>query len=347
MPASCAACAGQSFQSPCVWTDGECYPVGREMCLGTEGTTWCGESTETTTTVPPTTRSTTAMTTTTTTVLEGHFKPVSDGEGRACRGATSSDNSASHYILEAGVASIDECKDRCMATCGCQGIEYNAGSGRCEVWTRPGGILASVAVNGYVCLSYDGSATCTTSTTTTMAGSFEAVDGGEGRACRGATASDNSAAYYSTEADVVSLGDCKARCMASAACKGIEYNPTSRRCEVWTRSIDASSAVPGYSCYTFIASGACRVRFASSGATSEDCKRTCDILKQGTWPCSSDGPCDCSSGAMLIARARRTQLRGRLGRLDVGVGFIQQNSSMTPVHLLHEDAASAWESCAP
>eukprot|EP00931_Biecheleriopsis_adriatica_P020962 TRINITY_DN13855_c0_g2_i3.p1 TRINITY_DN13855_c0_g2~~TRINITY_DN13855_c0_g2_i3.p1 ORF type:complete len:190 (+),score=23.88 TRINITY_DN13855_c0_g2_i3:38-571(+) len=161
-----------------------------------------------------------------------------------------------------------------------------------------------------------------------MAGSFQAVDGGEGRACRGSSASDNLASYYRLQSGVSSLEDCKGRCMASTACKGIEFNPRIKRCEVWTRPIESSIAVSGFSCYTFQASRAgCHVRFPDSLATVEDCSRVCDILSPGLWPCSSDGPCNCSPGPMLMTRSRKQQLRGRGQSLDLGLGLIQRNSS--------------------
>eukprot|EP00931_Biecheleriopsis_adriatica_P053216 TRINITY_DN3111_c0_g1_i1.p1 TRINITY_DN3111_c0_g1~~TRINITY_DN3111_c0_g1_i1.p1 ORF type:complete len:1315 (-),score=165.95 TRINITY_DN3111_c0_g1_i1:391-4314(-) len=79
------------------------------------------------------------------------FVPVDGGIGRACRGSSSSDNLAEYYTLSS-VWSLDECKDLCAQTSGCKGIEFK--EGRCEVWTRPAGIEASVAVSGYTCLRY-------------------------------------------------------------------------------------------------------------------------------------------------------------------------------------------------
>jgi len=49
------------------------------------------------------------------------------------------------------------------------------------------------------------------------------------------------------------------------------------------------------------------------------------MLPVGIWPCSSDGPCDCPSAAMLLTKTRRTQLRGHVSKhLMAGVGFIQE-----------------------
>jgi len=49
---------------------------------------------------------------------------------------------------------------------------------------------------------------------------------------------------------------------------------------------------------TMPASGACRVVSVGGntfGATPEKCEKTCSYLTGGQWPCSSDGPCDCST----------------------------------------------------
>ena len=96
------------------------------------------------------------------------------------------------------------------------------------------------------------SATPTTTTTTSAATPlFSPVDGGDGRACRGRSARDNSATYYEVVSGVTQLGDCKAKCVATAGCVGIEHNPRGRgRCEVWTRSegIQASIPLPGFTC---------------------------------------------------------------------------------------------------
>ena len=45
--------------------------------------------------------------------------------------------------LPQGVTSLDECKQRCVATNGCVGIEHI--NTRCEIWTRPEGIGASLS----------------------------------------------------------------------------------------------------------------------------------------------------------------------------------------------------------
>jgi len=185
--------------------------------------------------------------TTTSTPNELAWEAVDGGEGRACRGATSSDNSASHYTAYFGVATIEDCKTKCVSTAACTGIEYKPSS-RCEVWTREDGIRASKAVAGYICLRYG---SLPADTTPEPAGPFEAVDGGEGRACRGSAPSDNRASYYTLYKDVGALVECKAKCQSTASCVGIEYS--FGRCEVWTRDsgIQASVPVSGFACFRY------------------------------------------------------------------------------------------------
>merc|ERR1719195_449538 len=104
------------------------------------------------------------------------FVPVDGGADRACRGASANDNSASYYLV-ISTASLRECKEQCVQTSGCQGIEFKGS--RCEIWTRPEGIGATANVSGFSCLRYLGGsttspapattteATATTTTTTT------------------------------------------------------------------------------------------------------------------------------------------------------------------------------------
>merc|ERR1719198_602754 len=39
---ACASCAETYAHAPCVWTDGNCYPVAEEVCQATQGAVWCG-----------------------------------------------------------------------------------------------------------------------------------------------------------------------------------------------------------------------------------------------------------------------------------------------------------------
>eukprot|EP00931_Biecheleriopsis_adriatica_P121364 TRINITY_DN96448_c0_g1_i1.p1 TRINITY_DN96448_c0_g1~~TRINITY_DN96448_c0_g1_i1.p1 ORF type:complete len:554 (+),score=64.73 TRINITY_DN96448_c0_g1_i1:75-1736(+) len=176
---------------------------------------------------------------------------VDGGAGRACRGSSSYDNSPSYYTLHTDL-SLDACKGKCEGTPGCNGIEYST-KGRCEVWTRDDGIRASKAVTGFTCLRFGSLPPVTTPLPTE---GFELVDGRADRACRGANANDNSKSYYtvlSRRSGVASLEDCKAACVGTAACQGIEYKESSGRCEVWTRpeGIQASHVLSGFSCYRY------------------------------------------------------------------------------------------------
>jgi len=178
------------------------------------------------------------------------FTPVDGGDGRACRGASASDNLEEYYQIFTGVSSIEDCKAKCIGDPECKGIEHNSGSGRCEVWVRPEGIDASVPFQGYTCLRY-GSMATTTPLVTPLP--FTPVDGGDGRACRGASASDNLEEYYQIFTGVSSIEDCKAKCIGDPECKGIEHNSGSGRCEVWVRpgGIDASVPFQGYTCLNY------------------------------------------------------------------------------------------------
>jgi len=107
-----------------------------------------------TTASPATTQQPSSTAATTTSLVSGEFSEVDGGNDRACRGASSTDNAASHYTVIGGTSSLEACKNYCRSTAGCVGIEYSSGTSRCEVWTRSAGIGASVRVQGYQCLRY-------------------------------------------------------------------------------------------------------------------------------------------------------------------------------------------------
>jgi len=89
-------------------------------------------------------------------------------------------------------------------------------------------------------------------TTTSVSDRFIAVDGGDNRACRGASAKDNSRSYYNVFS-AASLEVCKDNCRGSQDCVGIEFNSNSGRCEVWVRAegIGATAQVFGYRCLRY------------------------------------------------------------------------------------------------
>jgi len=91
--------------------------------------------------------------------------------------------------------------------------------------------------------------------------SFEAIDGGIQRACRGASRGDNSPSYYSLHKKTASLADCKVHCMNAAVCKGIEYNSKKRRCEVWSREVGATISAKRFHCLAYKPAPALRKEF--------------------------------------------------------------------------------------
>lgn len=82
-------------------------------------------------------------------------------------------------------------------------------------------------------------------------GKFELVDGGENRACRGASANDNDPSYYTYFNDIDTLTACQALCRSEPFCTGIEFGGND--CEVWTRpgGPQASTRVGGQICLRY------------------------------------------------------------------------------------------------
>jgi carboxylesterase type B len=157
------------------------------------------------------------------------FIPVDGGHGRACRGDGSWDNAPSNYIVKIGIQSLRACETLCAEEPTCKGIEYSAG--RCELWTKQ--INASISISAF-------NVSCLQSVMIP----FLPVDGGEGRACRGAGAWDNSPGNYAVHAGVPSLTTCKTMCAEEPACTGIEYSEG--RCEVWKKYIGASVSITAF-----------------------------------------------------------------------------------------------------
>lgn len=202
------------------------------------------QETATTTTASEMTTTTTSSTST------AMFSPVDGGDGRACRGQSYSDNNPDHYTVHSRVFSMANCKAKCIDTPGCVGIEFSAG--RCEVWTRIGGIRASIPLPGFTCLRYDGYAALETTTSSGMPPLlpfFSPVEGGSSRACRGASVSDNSPDNYVVRSNILSLQACQEECVDSPACIGVEFS--TGRCEIWTRSIEASKVLEGFTCLRY------------------------------------------------------------------------------------------------
>jgi len=192
----------------------------------------------------PSTTSLSSSTTSTSVTSTGDFVPIDGGIDRACRGASSGDNNPIYYVIQNGISDSDGCKAICVIDALCQGIEYS--TGRCELWVRPGGIEATAAVQGFICLRYTGAPT-----TTPSPWSFVPVDGGVNRVCRGRSPDDNLPSHYTVAASSgMSLNQCKAECAALAGCRGIEHNQGGR-CELWVHSIGATRSLSGYICLRF------------------------------------------------------------------------------------------------
>jgi hypothetical protein len=157
------------------------------------------------------------------------------------------DNSGSYYMTFEQVASLDDCKGLCLNVTVCTGIEF--ASGYCEVWTR--NIEDSMEVTGHTCLRYEPIDDDAGLSPGFDHGTFELVDGGTGKACRGANTKDNSASYFTLHDGTASLDDCKALCRVSSACTGIEFANSLQRCEVWTHPIGATISYPPAKCLEY------------------------------------------------------------------------------------------------
>lgn len=94
----------------------------------------------------------TILTVTTTNTISPYFVPVDGGTDRACRGGSTADNLPSNYYVVGGIYELADCQEACVQAQSCVGIEFSGG--RCEVWTRPNGIQASIALGGFTCMRY-------------------------------------------------------------------------------------------------------------------------------------------------------------------------------------------------
>jgi hypothetical protein len=80
------------------------------------------------------------------------FEPVDGGTDRACRGADAQDEFRTYFTLFTQTDSLDICKEKCVQDPVCKGLEYSHRWRRCEIWTRAGGVRASVAHRHFLCL---------------------------------------------------------------------------------------------------------------------------------------------------------------------------------------------------
>jgi len=72
---------------------------------------------------------------------------------------------------------------------------------------------------------------------------FQPVDGGFSRACRGTNLQDNQPSNYKA-VSLQSVEACKQRCMESYGCVAIEYS--NGRCELWLKKVDATKILSGF-----------------------------------------------------------------------------------------------------
>jgi len=80
------------------------------------------------------------------------FIPIEGGLDRVCRGATSSDNNPKDFTV-IQVLTLQQCQQMCMKWQNCVGIEFSFE--RCEIWTRPEGIKATLYSPDHTCMRYE------------------------------------------------------------------------------------------------------------------------------------------------------------------------------------------------
>ena len=135
-------------------------------------------------------------------------------------------------------SSLQECEIRCASIPGCRGAVFGAAG--CRTWHGSGKVEAS-AEPGTTCHSFE---------------PFRDVDGGVGRACRGATLTDLQDSYYS-KSSASSLEDCQDQCArlseTTGTCKGISFDTASGACRLWTRpsGIEATATASTWVCQRY------------------------------------------------------------------------------------------------
>jgi len=101
------------------------------------------------------------------------------------------------------------------------------------------------------------------------------VDGGISRGCRGQDYSDKLATYFVTHDSVDSLRHCQRICMAKGAvCRGVEYKSAHGQCEVWTKEVTSSAAVPNSFCLRYEPPSTTTSSMTSTTRTSSTVTRT-------------------------------------------------------------------------
>ena len=125
---------------------------------------------------------------------------------------------------------------------------------------------------------------------------FTAADGGKDRSCRGAKAWDDSPEHYrEVQLFGATLAKCKALCVGSPGCKGIEFQP-SGTCLIFTRpgGIDATAERPGHVCLRYGATQAGakeqgkrvgQIHLAKQPELCLDFEAIADGTPMRVWPC--------------------------------------------------------------
>eukprot|EP00798_Chlamydomonas_sp_ICE-L_P019823 gene19823-26509_t len=76
---------------------------------------------------------------------------------------------------------------------------------------------------------------------------------------------------------------CFQYCATTSGCTGVEHNPTSQRCEIWTSPITDTAPVTGYDCYIRKPQMAVNIVFSATviGQACKTKKNTGDVAIQG------------------------------------------------------------------
>lgn len=172
------------------------------------------------------------------------FEWVGFGADVACRLSSqdhSDDGNATVYARSA--PTLKACQDLCDAQDlqGCKGIEYGVANKRCELWTRPIGVVSKR--KGFRCLArmpadeflMNGDAAC-------RADKADATEDGRGTA------------------EIIMNVDhlaCRYLCrtLLGSACTGVEYYNwragDAGRCEIWQHAVGDTVAAKGFACSIF------------------------------------------------------------------------------------------------
>jgi hypothetical protein len=155
------------------------------------------------------------------------FEPVNGGVNRLCRGVTETDNSDGYYEV-VPAKNLEHCKAACATSPTCLGIEFmsrdDGSSPHCELWTRAVETSAPGS-KGFTCLRFN------------PLGFEPVVDDSARRA-------EPPAGETTLHDRVSSLYVCKSLCVSAQLCRGIEYEPVSMQCRVWSLALGPGLSDP-------------------------------------------------------------------------------------------------------